>query len=129
MQKVRYCLSSNSLNTKFQALFNQPQLDGLFTHLFTFCSHYSALSISDPKTLEIDFPIFNRRSSFYGLLENSHQTRWWIVKANSYNTRGRLNNVSVRLTVNKNDSAKKFSVPVCGNSRFRYEYEYTPPKL
>ena len=37
--------------------------------LFTVRSHYFALSILSLLTLEIDFPIFNRRSSFYGLLK------------------------------------------------------------
>ena len=37
--------------------------------LFTVRSHYFPLSILSLLTLEIDFPIFNRRSSFYGLLK------------------------------------------------------------
>eukprot|EP00493_Phyllostaurus_siculus_P027233 UN27579 len=41
----------------------------VYVLLFTVCSHYCSLSILRLLTLEIDFPIFNRRSSFYGLLK------------------------------------------------------------
>ncbi len=68
MQKVRYCLSSNSFNIKFQGLFNPPLGVGLVIILFTVCSHYYSLSILDLLTLEIDFPLFCRRIPFYGIL-------------------------------------------------------------
>ena len=42
----------------------------VYVLLFTFRSHYYSLSILSLLTLEIDFPVFNRRSSFYGLLKS-----------------------------------------------------------
>jgi len=77
MQKVRYCLSFNRLYIKFQDLLIPSLESGRFTHLFTVCSHYYSLSILGLKTLEIDFPLFDRRSSFYDLLKYSHQTHWF----------------------------------------------------
>ena len=78
MQKVRYCLSFNRLYIKFQDLLIPSLESGRFTCLFTICSHYYSLSISGLKTLEIDFPLFDRRSSFYDLLKYSHQTHWFM---------------------------------------------------
>lgn len=68
MQKVRYCLSFNSLNIKFQNLFTQVLTKMVLVNLFTVHSHYFPLSILSYTTLEIDFPLFSRRSSFYEIL-------------------------------------------------------------
>jgi hypothetical protein len=65
MQKVRYCLSFNSLYIKFQVLFIV-----LLFKLFTFHSHYSSLSILNFLVFEIGFSFFNYRISFYNLLNN-----------------------------------------------------------
>ena len=68
MQKVRYCLSFNSFNTKFQNLLNLTKKLFFRFKLFTFSSHYSALSMLSYKTLEIDFPFFKHLSTLSILL-------------------------------------------------------------
>jgi hypothetical protein len=79
MQKVRYCLSSNSLNIKFQFYFSPPFKRWVINNYFQPVVHTTcSLSILDLLTLEIDFPMFNRRSTFYGLLKivTKHVGKW-----------------------------------------------------
>ena len=47
MQKVRYCLSFNCLNIKFQDLLSLPVKVSIIISLFTVHSHYYSLSILD----------------------------------------------------------------------------------